>query len=53
VIRSTVGPERDEHNADTKNSDTTEHSDSTEHSESDGEVFVVNSEENLLDTEIY
>ena len=48
VIRSTQdGPDHDEHNADTK------HSDNTEHSESDGEVFVVNSEENLIDTAIY
>ena len=48
VIRSTAdGPEHDEHNADTN------HSDTTDHSESDGEVFVVNSEENLLDTAIY
>ena len=48
VIRSTQdGPGHDEHNADTK------HRDNTEHSESDGEVFVVNSEENMPDPEIY
>ena len=41
------GPEHSQHNGDTK------HSDTIEHSESDGEVFVVISEENLLDTAIY
>ena len=40
------GPDHDQHNAVIKHSD-------TEHVESDGEVFVVNSEENLLDTAIY
>ena len=41
------GPEHSQHDGDTK------HSGTTEYSESDGEVFVVNSEENLLDTAIY
>ena len=41
------GPEHSQHDGDTK------HSDTTKYSESDGEGFVVNSEENLLDTAIY
>ena len=40
-------PEHSQHNGDTK------HSDTTEYVESDGEVFVVNSEENLPDTAMY